>query len=92
MQEEAQQPITVLHGLTAVAISAVICHAADLLAAALALKGMSIPIATAITVVLATALPDLLGPLIASAEGLAAILMQVSLHCFLLSATVTNST
>lgn len=77
VQEETEQPITVLHGLTAVAISAAICHVADLTARAFALTGMSIPIATAITVGLATAFPRVLGPLVASAEGLAAILMQV---------------
>jgi len=73
----ARKPITVLEGLTAVAISACICHAGTCAAAALGAPGQSITIITGITVALATAAPKLLAPLVPSAEGLAQILMQV---------------
>ena len=79
MQAELEQPMTVLHGMTALAVSAAICHAAHLIADAFSLAGMSIPIATALSVLVATLFPAALRPLTSSAEGLAAILMQVCL-------------
>jgi hypothetical protein len=83
MQDEIDQPITVLNGMTALAISAAICHAASLLATASQLTGMMIPIATALSVALATLVPAALRPLTSSAEGLAAILMQARKCCMI---------
>ncbi|GAB4821763.1 hypothetical protein N2152v2_008809 [Parachlorella kessleri] len=74
---EDRRTVTVLHGATALALAAAICFAGSSIAAALRYKGGSITVITAITVVLATAVPRLLAPLTASGEGLAAILMQV---------------
>ncbi|KAF5841251.1 hypothetical protein DUNSADRAFT_13705 [Dunaliella salina] len=73
----AKKGIQILEGLTALTISAVICHIATCLAGALGAPGQSITIITALTVMLATAAPKALAPLVGSAEGLAQILMQV---------------
>lgn len=91
VQEGTAQPITVLHGMTALATSAAICHAAHQLAVAAGSASASIPIATAITVTLATLVPNVLQPLTSSAEGLAAILMQVSSSRCALLANVKRS-
>lgn len=77
VQPEGSGRATVLHGMTAVALSAAICHAASVASVAWGQPGMAIPIATAITVAIATAAPRLVEPLVSSAECLAAILMQV---------------
>lgn len=69
--------MTVLHGTTALALSAAICHAAYCLAAAIGQPAMHIPIITALTVVLATLVPRVLAPIVASGEAIAAVLMQV---------------
>ncbi len=71
------QVITVPEGLAALAISAAICYVAHGLARAVGMLEQFITIVTAITVLLATAWPAKLEPLVMSAEGLAAILMQV---------------
>lgn len=72
-------PAQVLEGATAVALSAAICYLGVLCEAWLQLPGTLIPCATAITVVLATALPKLLAPLVASGEGIATVLMNIFL-------------
>lgn len=69
--------MTVLHGTTALALSAAICHAAHCLAAAIGQPAMHIPIITGLTVVLATLVPRMLAPIVASGEAIAAVLMQV---------------
>ena len=69
--------LQVLEGTTAVALSALICYVGSQWAVALDLGGASIPIITALTVLLATLVPNLLQPLVASGEGLAAIIMSV---------------
>lgn len=69
--------ITVLEGLTAVCISAVICFLGTTAAAHYGLAGQSITIITAITVCLATLMPNFLAPYVRSGEGLAQMLMQV---------------
>ena len=74
---EDRRGITVLHGATALAVSAAICYAGTSAAAALRYRGGSITVITAITVTIATCLPRLVAPLTASGEGLAAILMQL---------------
>jgi hypothetical protein len=71
------QVITVPEGLAALSISAVVCYVAHGLARAIGLPEQFITVVTAITVLLATAMPAKLQPLVPSAEGLAAILMQV---------------
>ena len=81
MQAEGSGRASVLHGMTALAVSAAICHAAHVASVACSQPGMAIPIATAITVALATAAPSAFEPLIASADCLAAILMQVREDC-----------
>lgn len=68
-----------LEAATAVALSAAICYLGVLAEAWLQLPGTLIPCATAITVLLATAAPRLLAPMVASAEGIATILMNVFL-------------
>ena len=77
LQEETDRSMNVLHSTTAIAISAIICHVSMSAALALSLPGMHIPIITAVTVTLATLFPKQLEPLVASAEGLAAVLMQL---------------
>lgn len=67
-----------LEGATAVALSALICYVGSQWAVALNLGGASIPIITALSVLLATLMPNQLQPLVASGEGLAAIIMSVS--------------
>lgn len=57
-------------------LSAGICFASDLIARAIHQPSYQICIATAITVALATAVPKALKPIVSSAEGLAAILLQ----------------
>ncbi|KAK9835862.1 hypothetical protein WJX74_009704 [Apatococcus lobatus] len=73
----APSGIQVLEGATAVALSALICYVGNQWAVALNLGGASIPIITALSVVLATLIPNLLQPLVASGEGLAAIIMSL---------------
>ncbi len=69
--------VSVLHGATALALSAALCHAGGALAAAAGSPGAAITATTALTVGLATAAPRLVAPLVPSGAGLAAILMQV---------------
>ena len=78
--EDSKSQMTILGGMTALALSAVICHIGRALAVAIGLPGMLIPIITVITVTLATAFPKPLKALSESAEALAAILMQVCPH------------
>ena len=68
-----------LEAATAVALSAAICYLGILAEGWLQLPGTLIPCATAITVVLATAMPRVLAPLVASGEGIATILMNIFL-------------
>ncbi|KAL3143469.1 hypothetical protein ABBQ38_002280 [Trebouxia sp. C0009 RCD-2024] len=68
--------IQVLEGATAVGVACLICQLGSQGAQALGLPGAVIPVVTGITVALATAAPQMLKPLVPSAEGLAAILMQ----------------
>lgn len=75
--DDSKSQMTILGGMTALALSAVICHVGRLLAVALGLPGMLIPIITILTVMLATAFPKPLKALSTSAEALAAVLMQV---------------
>ncbi len=58
------------------AVSAVICWFAVEVQVKLQLGGFLIPIATAVTVALATLLPRLLAPLESSAESIAGLLMM----------------
>ena len=67
----------VLQAATALALSATICHIGVESARACGVTGGGIPFITVITVLLATAAPKALTPLVPTAEGLAAILMQV---------------
>lgn len=69
--------VQVLEGATAVALSAAICYLGILAEAQLQLPGTLIPAATAITVAFATLAPRVLAPLVSSAEGIAAILMNI---------------
>lgn len=78
--EDSKSQMTILGGMTALALSAVICHIGRALAVAIGLPGMLIPIITVITITLATAFPKPLKALSESAEALAAILMQVCPH------------
>lgn len=75
--EEDRRGMTVLHGATAIALSATICTLGTAIAAALSYRGGAITVITGITVALATCAPRLLAPIIPSGEGLAAILMQL---------------
>lgn len=74
---DSRRSINVLHGATAVALSAAICYAGHSIAAAINYKGGAITVITALTVTLATMAPKVVAPLIPSGEGLAAILIQV---------------
>lgn len=67
--------IGVLQGCTALALSACICFAGNVLAKQMGIG--TIPIVTAITVALATCAPGLVAPLAGAGEGLAAILLQI---------------
>lgn len=77
LREEQQKTITVLHGTSALAISFVICYVGVACAKAWGLTGSLIPIVTAATVMIATLFPGALAPYVSSAEGIAAIIMQV---------------
>ena len=79
MQSSSTQLLAqVLQAATALALSATICHIGVESARACGVAGGGIPFITVITVLLATAAPKALTPLVPTAEGLAAILMQVS--------------
>ncbi len=67
--------IGVLEGCTALALSACICFAGNVLARQYSIG--TIPIVTAITVALATFAPSVVAPLAGAGEGLAAILLQI---------------
>ena len=75
--EQDRRAISVLHGATAIALSAAICALGTAIAAALNYRGGSITVITGLTVALATLAPKVVAPLIPSGEGLAAILMQL---------------
>ena len=74
---QTQLLVQVLQAATALALSATICHIGVESARACGIVGGGIPFITVITVLLATAVPKALTPLVPTAEGLAAILMQV---------------
>eukprot|EP00891_Asterochloris_glomerata_P004584 jgi/Astpho2/4584/e_gw1.00067.194.1_t len=74
---ETQLSAQVLQAATALALSATICHIGVESARASGVAGGGIPFITVITVLLATAAPKALTPLVPTAEGLAAILMQI---------------
>ena len=67
----------VTEGATAVGLAALLCFLGKLIARALNVPGALIPIATALTVGVATAMPQAVVGLVPSGEGIAAILMQV---------------
>ena len=67
----------VLEGASALAVALAVCFVGSELAAALGVPGATISVVTALTVVLATAVPRLLQGLVPSAEGLACIILQV---------------
>lgn len=69
--------VTVLHGATAIAVSAVLCYLGTTVARVIGYRGGSITVITALTVTLATAVPGFLAPLISSGNVLAAIMMQL---------------
>eukprot|EP00892_Ulva_mutabilis_P010205 jgi/Ulvmu1/7557/UM037_0101.1 len=75
--DDSKSQMTILGGMTVIALSAVICHIGRCAAAAIGQPGMLIPIITVITVALATVIPDALKALSESAEAIAAVLMQV---------------
>ena len=66
-----------LPAATAVALSALLCHAGALLASALGAPGGTIPAATALTVALATAFPSALSPLVSAGEAVAGVLLHI---------------
>lgn len=68
---------TLQHGLTAVAVSGVVCTAGSALAAALGAPGAVIPAATAVAVAAATFAPHSLAPLAPSADVIAAALLHI---------------
>lgn len=76
-EEEDRRKVTVLHGATALALSTLLCYLGTSIARYIGYKGGSITVITALTVMLATAFPERLKPLVSSGEGLAAILMQI---------------
>lgn len=69
--------IQVLEGATALGLACLICQLGSRGARMLGLPGAVIPVVTGITVALATSVPQVLRPLVPSAEGFAAILMQI---------------
>lgn len=77
MLDDSKSQMTILGGMTAIALSAVICHVGRCLASAIGQPGMLIPIITIMTVTLATVIPKTVKSLSESAEALAAVLMQV---------------
>jgi len=69
--------IGVLEGGTAIAVSAFLCMLGTAAAKAVGYSGLAIPIITLLAVLLATAIPAALRPIVSSGEGLAALIMQV---------------
>lgn len=86
--DDSKSKMTILGGMTAVAISTAVCHVSQCIAMAIGLPGMLIPIITVITVGLATAFPKQLRELSESAEALAAVLMQVQILTVLQTSSV----
>jgi hypothetical protein len=76
---EGREKVQVLEGSVAIALSATICAAGVALAKRLGFQGGSITCITAIVVALATMFPSWVGALAPSGEGIAIILMQVTL-------------
>jgi hypothetical protein len=68
-----------MEGLFALCISTAICFTATTVTSRLGATGQTLTLITALTVAVATLFPRRLEPIIPSAEGLAAILMQVRL-------------
>jgi len=75
--DEGSRPFSAVDGIVSLAVSAAVCFAAARVCAAWSLRGLLIPVATAITVALATAFPARMGRLVPSGEAIAAILMQL---------------
>lgn len=69
--------VNVLHGATALALSAALCWAGTSLARAAGFPAFSLVAITALSVVLATIAPKQLAPLVPSAEGLSTIVMMM---------------
>lgn len=65
----------------AVAFSAAVCYIAAEIQVVLHIRGLLIPIATAITVAVATIAPRVLAPLESSAEGVASLFMMMFFAC-----------
>ncbi|GAX86288.1 hypothetical protein CEUSTIGMA_g13700.t1 [Chlamydomonas eustigma] len=77
VQYRSREPIQVESGLLALAFSVTICYLSYTISQAMGIAGQFITVTTAITVILATALPTALAPLAPSAQGMAQILMQI---------------
>lgn len=73
--------IKVMEGCVALAFSAAVCYVAAEIQVAFQMSGFLIPIATAITVAVATCAPQLLAPLKSSAEGIASLFMMLFFAC-----------
>lgn len=82
--------IKVMEGSVAVAFSAAVCYIAAEIQVALQIGGFLIPIATAITVAVATIAPRWLTPLESSAEGIAQLFMMMFFACIGANSSVAS--
>lgn len=79
-KSESGNTLPVLQSATALAVSFAICKAGDFLTKHFGIQGGTLPIITAIVVILATSFPKQFADLAPSGEAMALILMQVSSH------------
>ncbi|KAL3699668.1 hypothetical protein R1sor_017690 [Riccia sorocarpa] len=84
------QGLKVEETATALALSAVICTAGNLMAKALKLQGGGIPCITAVVVIIATLFPSFCGKISASGSGLAIILLQIFFATVGANASIAN--
>ncbi|OAE29864.1 hypothetical protein AXG93_773s1020 [Marchantia polymorpha subsp. ruderalis] len=84
------QGLKVEETATALALSAVICTAGNLMAKALNLQGGGIPCITAIVVIVATVFPSFCGKISTSGSGLAIILLQIFFASIGANASITS--
>ncbi|KAG6548646.1 hypothetical protein Mapa_009800 [Marchantia paleacea] len=84
------QGLKVEETATALALSAAICTAGNLMANALNLQGGGIPCITAIVVILATVFPSFCGKISTSGSGLAIILLQIFFASIGANASITS--
>lgn len=82
--------IKVMEGSAAVAFSAAVCYIAVEIQVALQMGGFLIPIATAITVAVATIAPKWLAPLESSAEGIASLFMMMFFACIGANSSISS--